>query len=237
MVQNTSSAVMQQRSEAKDSLEDFPTPPWATRALIAAMSRIYGYDPAKMDVAEPACNRGFMVMPLEESFRTVIASDVYDYGSGYPTHDYLLDAKPNQVEATFTNPPFRLAEEFIQQGLRASRVYTAMLVRAAFTEGVGRYNRLFRSQPPSDIFQFAERVIMHKGFLRDPEKHYWNPEKKNKDGTEGAWVKPSTATSYCWIVWRAHAQPGTKYHWIAPCRREFTRPGDYPINPDERGQT
>lgn len=33
MAQNTSYAVMQQRREAKDSLEDFPTPPWATRAL------------------------------------------------------------------------------------------------------------------------------------------------------------------------------------------------------------
>jgi hypothetical protein len=31
--QNRSSAVMQQRSEPHDSLDDFPTPPWATRAL------------------------------------------------------------------------------------------------------------------------------------------------------------------------------------------------------------
>src|SRR3954454_20982032 len=34
MKQNTSHAVMAQRAEAKDSLDDFPTPPWATRALI-----------------------------------------------------------------------------------------------------------------------------------------------------------------------------------------------------------
>ena len=32
--QNTSYAVMAQRIEAQDSLDDFPTPPWATRALI-----------------------------------------------------------------------------------------------------------------------------------------------------------------------------------------------------------
>ena len=32
-MQNTSSSVMQQRSEPQDSLDDFPTPPWATRAL------------------------------------------------------------------------------------------------------------------------------------------------------------------------------------------------------------
>ena len=34
MVQNTSHAVMAQRIEAADSPDDFPTPPWATRALI-----------------------------------------------------------------------------------------------------------------------------------------------------------------------------------------------------------
>ena len=34
MTQNRSHAVMQQRHEAHDSLDDFPTPPWATRALM-----------------------------------------------------------------------------------------------------------------------------------------------------------------------------------------------------------
>lgn len=34
MTQNTSHAVMAQRVEAHDSLDDFPTPPWATRALL-----------------------------------------------------------------------------------------------------------------------------------------------------------------------------------------------------------
>src|SRR6476620_5893339 len=32
--QNTSHAVMAQRYEAKDSLDDFPTPPWANRGLL-----------------------------------------------------------------------------------------------------------------------------------------------------------------------------------------------------------
>ena len=33
-MQNTSHAVMAQRVEPKDSADDFPTPPWATRALV-----------------------------------------------------------------------------------------------------------------------------------------------------------------------------------------------------------
>ena len=34
MAQNTSHAVMAQRTESPDSLDDFPTPPWATRAFV-----------------------------------------------------------------------------------------------------------------------------------------------------------------------------------------------------------
>jgi hypothetical protein len=33
-MQNTSHAVMAQRTEAANSPDDFPTPPWATRAFI-----------------------------------------------------------------------------------------------------------------------------------------------------------------------------------------------------------
>ncbi len=33
-MQNTSHAVMAQRTEAKDSLDNFPTPPWETRRLL-----------------------------------------------------------------------------------------------------------------------------------------------------------------------------------------------------------
>jgi hypothetical protein len=45
--QNTSHAVMAQRFEALDSLDDFPTPPWATRALCEKLIRA-GHDLASM---------------------------------------------------------------------------------------------------------------------------------------------------------------------------------------------
>ena len=39
MAQNTSHAVMAQRIEPADSLDDFPTPPWATRALLKILMK------------------------------------------------------------------------------------------------------------------------------------------------------------------------------------------------------
>ena len=205
MTQNTSSAVMQQRREARESLDDFPTPPWATRALCEWLS------PVGHVAREPAANRGHMARPLREYFDQVEASDVHDYGAGFPVQDYLFGPPPDPTDWTITNPPFRLAEQFIERALATSRRGVAMLVRSAFLEGIGRHDRLFSRTPPSDVLQFTERVVMHRGRL----------------APEG-----STATAYCWLVWGLGPnadwhQHGTRLHWIAPCRRRLERREDY----------
>src|SRR5262249_878663 len=82
--QNTSHAVMAQRFEAKDSLDDFPTPPWATRALLEHV--IPNKDLARRSVWEPACGEGHMAKVLKESFGRVDASDIFPYG-----HDEVMD--------------------------------------------------------------------------------------------------------------------------------------------------
>jgi hypothetical protein len=203
MSQNTSSAVMQQRTEAHDSLDDFPTPPWATRALIEKLNA-YGHTFNDQTCREPAANRGHMVKPLSEYFAEVIASDIFDYGVGYPVADYLFSA-PFRTHWTITNPPFRLAEQFIKDALKQSSVGVAMIVRTAFLESVGRYNALFSTVPPTHVLQFSERVVMHKGKLSE---------------------KGSTATAYCWIVWIKDLN-GTNFDWISPCRKQLERKGDY----------
>lgn len=203
MSQNVSSAVMQQRSEPHDSLDDFPTPPWATRALCEWL-RVNQSQPLDLfSCREPAANRGHMVRPLAEYFRTVEASDVHDYGAGYPVSDYLFGPDPSPVTWTITNPPFKLAEQFIRRALVSSEQGVAMIVRSAFLEGVGRYERLFSATPPSHVLQFTERVVMHKGKLAP---------------------KGSTATAYCWLVWMGGP---TRFAWISPCRKRLERASDY----------
>jgi hypothetical protein len=197
---------MQQRSEPHNSLDDFPTPPWATRALCEWLQR--RYDLAELSCREPAANRGHMVKPLSEYFGDVEASDVHDYGAGFPVEDYLFGPEPSETGFTITNPPFRLAEQFIDRALRSSLHGVAVIVRSAFLEGIGRQQRLFSKTPPSTILQFSERVVMHKGKLT---------------------AKGSTATAYCWIVWESQpCQDGTSFEWISPCRKRLERRGDYP---------
>lgn len=209
MTQNRSSAVMQQRHEAHESLEDFPTPPWATRALCEWL-RHRGEGIDAFTVREPAANRGHMVRPLREYFAAVEAADVHDYGAGFPVADYLFGPVPALVDFTITNPPFRLAEQFIERMAASSRFGFAVIVRSAFLESVGRFERLFVANPPSHVLQFTERVVMHKGRL----------------APEG-----STATAYCWLVWLdggAGVFGETFFDWIAPCRKRLEYAGDYP---------
>ncbi|MDC1428113.1 hypothetical protein N8156_05320 [Rhodospirillaceae bacterium] len=80
MVQNISHAVMAQRHESNNSLDDFPTPPWATRALLEHVLK--HENTATMSCLEPACNKGHMSKVLKEYFSEVESSDVHDYGYG-----------------------------------------------------------------------------------------------------------------------------------------------------------
>ncbi len=210
MSQNRSHAVMAQRVEPHDSLDWFPTPPWATRALCAWPEGNVGCLD-KLSAWEPACAEGHMARALSEYFSEVVASDVHDYGFG-ALRDFLWPGHDDRADWIITNPPFRIGEQFVTTVLARARAGVAMLVLTAFLESADRHTKLFSLSPPSDILQFVERVPMFKGRL---DRH------------------GSTATAYCWLVWRKnmHGAPWsreTRFHWIPPCRRRLERDSDYP---------
>jgi predicted RNA methylase len=236
MAQNRSSAVMAQRKEAHDSLDDFPTPPWATRALlrhVLALVVTSGKTMPKARVWDPACNRGFMARPLAESFGSVAASDIHDYGfSGHQkTVDFLWpDSEQGlgEVDWVITNPPFRLADQFIERAFDLNLEGFAFLMRTAFLEGDGRHTRIFSRFAPTVVAQFSERVVMHKGKIVDPNIAV--PVEDKKSG-ETVMRKPSTATSYMWFAWLNGRKFNTTSElvWIPRCRQELEREGDYVI--------
>ncbi len=209
MTQNTSTAVMARRTEPLDSFDDFPTPPWAGRALVEHVLRPMGVVPEECSCWEPAANRGFLVKALEESFSSVLASDIHDYGAGYPTHDFLKGATWGLSDHCWiiTNPPFRLAEDFTYAGLEIATKGVAMLARTSFLEGKSRYKNLFAVNPPTVVATFVERLSLYKGRVADGG---------------------NSATSYSWFVWDSKdTEPGYKGRWIPPCRKELEREGDY----------
>jgi hypothetical protein len=195
---------MAQRTEGKKSLDDFPTPLWATRALIEEVigkDRLIG-----QTCLEPACGRGHMAVALGEYFGEVSASDIFEYGFGSVADFQKAKHADNSFDWVITNPPFRLAEDFISRSLSIARVGVAMLVRTVFIESVGRYERLFKPLPPTMVAQFTERVPMVKGRVDK---------------------KASTATGYAWIVWDKSIRQNTALVWIPPARKRLERDGDY----------
>ncbi|MFC4668161.1 hypothetical protein ACFO5X_06310 [Seohaeicola nanhaiensis] len=236
MAQNRSSAVMQQRAEAHDSLDDFPTAPWATRALCEFL-RSRGELLHLQEVWEPACNRGYMAQPLGEYFDRVHATDVHDYGySGQgAVSDFLVDWSQDapDVDWVITNPPFRLADDFIRQGLKYARRGVAVFVRVAFVEGLERYETLFRDRPEDVFLPFVERVVIWQGVLLDPDIPIRHERVDKVTGDVTVEIKkPSSATAYCWLVFYRESAGFSELVRIPPCRRALTRPGDYPPVPD-----
>lgn len=202
-------------------LSYFPTPPWATRALLDHVIQ-----DASGVAWEPACGEGHMAKVLRERFGAVFASDVHDYG-GEPGMEVgsftgtgldVVRTPPGGVDWIVTNPPFPLALEFVERALGVARAGVAVLVRTAWLEGGDRYERLFSKHPPSIVAPFVERVPMQVGS--------WDP-----DGT--------TMTAYAWFVWRridcyggednryAPWDDETRMIWIPPgCRDRLTKPDD-----------
>ena len=211
MTQNRSHAVMAQRSEPRDSLDDFPTPAWGTRALCERLAQ--AGDLRHLSCWEPAANRGYMVGPLGEYFGTVDASDVFDYGQGYRVQDFLFPMTPDapQSDWIITNPPFRLAAEFVELALERARIGVAMLCRLVFLEGGNRHRRLFCIHPPATVCVFSERLPMLRGRI-DREA--------------------SSATAYAWFIWRHNLGPfigkTPGIVWFPPgTRARLERDGDY----------
>jgi hypothetical protein len=146
----------------------------------------------------------------------VHASDVHDYGKGHQVGSFIVDAHsldldiascPFKPDWIVTNPPFKLAQAFVERALTETQIGVAMLMRLAFLETLDRYD-LFRRHPFCWLAPFAERVPMTKGG--------WDPD-------------ADTATSYAWFVWTLPAKPGAAFQGkpIPPgCRKSLTHDDD-----------
>lgn len=224
---NGARAIAHNRQEPDDSLNYFPTGPWATRALMEVVLPHLGV--RNLSTAwEPACGEGHIAEVLKEYTPHVLASDIHDYGYPAVIADFLQDTdhglEAGMTDWIITNPPFGAATiPFIQQALRLARTGVAMLVRSQWiAEGNERYDEIFRDTPPTLIAFFVERCPIHMG--------RWEPDGK-------------TFTAYCWLVWVKDMPPQPPF-WIPPGQRErLTKEDDavrfttHPVTAVARGAT
>jgi hypothetical protein len=156
----------------------YATCPEAVTALIACEPKMPEY------VWEPACGDGAIVLPLRQTGRTVVATDLVARGcpDSVAGRDFLF-WQPQSLfppEGIVTNPPYKLATRFIELALERAD-YVAMLLRLGF----------LASQERKDLFSRFARL--HVSSRRLPMMHRG----------DYAGEKASSQVDYAWFVWDA----------------------------------
>ena len=118
---------------------------------------------------EPACGQGHISKVLIERGCSVVSTDLVDRGYGEPRNDFLMEWKlraPNII----TNPPFKLANDFIAhaKALRPNKIIFLMRLNAL--EGVARLP-LFREPPLplARVHVFSYRIRCFKDGIETDE--------------------------------------------------------------------
>ena len=73
---------MSERNPNMDSFDNFPTPPWATRAFVESQL-LDANELAVSTCLETACSQGYMSENMKEYFGAVSSVDILDDGYYY----------------------------------------------------------------------------------------------------------------------------------------------------------
>ena len=174
-----------------DGPDFFPTPAWATYALI-------DNEGFRGNIWESACGNGAMSEVLNKTGQEIVSTDLYDRGFGESGVDFLRTKRT--AKNIVTNPPYNAAEGFVRSGLQMAEQKFALLLRLAFLEGAGRQRTIFTDAPPSRVWVFSERITFYPdGAVQKGSgttAYAWFVWDKNSSGTELKWFKPGYKANY-----------------------------------------
>lgn len=160
----------------------YETPPVAVHALLRVEAL-----PRSAVIWEPACGPGSIVTVLRGAGYRVYATDLAGYGC--PDSDcgvdFLMEGLPLfPVGAVVTNPPYKLAGDFVSHALEIGIPRVAMLLRLQFLESERR-NAILDGGLLARVYPFANRLPM-----------------MHRDGWDGRKTARS-AMAFAWFVWDA----------------------------------
>jgi hypothetical protein len=173
----------------REELDFYRTPRECVDALLTAET-IDG------PVWECACGDGAISAVLRSAGHEVITTDVQDRGYGeVDAVANFFDERELRAPVILTNPPYLLAERFVDHALSLQPDKLILLLRLSWLEGESRRRGIFSRQPPHRVWVLSSRPTL------------WNGSVAGGRDTGGA-------ISYAWYVWDALAPPGTVLGWL-----------------------
>lgn len=138
-------------SEGRPVDDFYPTPPEATRALLS-VEKFSG------SIWEPACGDGAISKVLIAQGYDVVSTDLIDRGYGVGGRNFLT-TRQLAADNIVTNPPFKLAEQFVVHAKHLGAHKIAMLLKLNFLEGAAR-STMLQTTKLSRVWVFATRLKM-----------------------------------------------------------------------------
>lgn len=163
-----------------DRQEDdyYATPPRAINDLLTKVS-------LSPNVWEVACGGGHLSDTLADLGYKVIATDIKDRGAKSFTrvHNFLNDNHKTFNGDIVTNPPYKLATEFVQESLNTvtDGHKVCMFLKIQFLEGAKRFETLYQDNSLKQVLVYSSRISTAKNADFDKYK--------------------STAMCHAWFVW------------------------------------
>jgi len=145
------------------------------------------------NVWECACGQGHLSKELAREGYNVYSSDLIDRGFG-DTKNFLQSTKSFKGDI-LTNPPFKLAEQFIEKGMELipNGNHLILFLKIQFLEGQRRY-KLFKKFPPKYVYVHSSRQQCSK----DADFEHLN----------------ATTQFYAWYVWEKGYKGDTIIRWL-----------------------
>jgi len=145
-------------------------------------------------VWECACGMGHLSKVLEKEGYEVLSTDLIYRGFGEGNVNFLKENRKFNGDI-LTNPPFKLAEQFVEKGIkrlqRGNKLF--LFLKIQFLEGQKR-NKLFKKYPLKYVYCYSSRQLCCKD--ADFEKY------------------TSTTQFYAWYIWERGYNAETILRWI-----------------------
>ena len=162
----------------------------------------YTFDAAT--ILEPCVGGGHIANAINNFFanqRVITGLDLVD--RGYPNtivQNFLTWETDKKFEGIITNPPFSLAQEFIEKGMEllTDDGQMAMFLKIQFLEGAKR-KEFFEKYPPKYIYVFRNRMAT------------WNNGNEVDPNTGKRWA---TTMCHAWFIWEKGSKTEPIIRWL-----------------------